>query len=258
MESNAQSRRMSGRVAVVTGGGQGIGRGASLALASEGAAIAVLDLDAETAATTAKECEARGADAIAVACDVSDRDSVDRAVAEVVDRMGGIDTVVTCAISKVVVQPFEVTTIGEIDVMWRVGYLGVVNVMQACLPHLRERRGSVINFGSGAGVRGSAGYATYAPVKEAVRALTRVAAGEWGSAGVRVNAICPFARSEQFEEWAAAYPEQEALAGASAILGRVGDCESDIGRAVVFLASDDASFITGHTLMVDGGQTVAG
>jgi NAD(P)-dependent dehydrogenase (short-subunit alcohol dehydrogenase family) len=74
---------------------------------------------------------------------------------------------------------------------------------------------------------------------------------------VRVNAICPFARSEQWDEWAEAYPEQAVMAAESSVLGRVGDCELDIGRAAVYLAGPDASFITGHTLMVDGGQTIA-
>jgi NAD(P)-dependent dehydrogenase (short-subunit alcohol dehydrogenase family) len=79
---------------------------------------------------------------------------------------------------------------------------------------------------------------------------------EWGKFGINVNAICPFAKSDQFDEWAEANPAQVAMALASASLGRVGDCELDIGRAAVFLASDDASYITGHSLMVDGGQSM--
>jgi NAD(P)-dependent dehydrogenase (short-subunit alcohol dehydrogenase family) len=157
-------------------------------------------------------------------------------------------------LAKVKVQPFEDTPLSGIEKMWRVGYLGVTNTMQACLPQLRARRGKVINFGSGAGIGGAAGYASYGPVKEAVRAITRIAAKEWGPYGVNVNAICPFAKSDQFDEWAAANPDQAAMALASSSLGRVGDCELDIGRAAVFLASDDASYITGHSLMVDGGQ----
>jgi 2-hydroxycyclohexanecarboxyl-CoA dehydrogenase len=246
--------RLAGKVAVVTGGGQGIGRGIAKAFASEGALIAVLDLNADSAQSAAEECAGRGVDAVGLRCDVAERDQVDETVANVVERLGGIDIVVNSALAKVKVQPFEETPLSGIEKMWRVGYLGVTNTMQSSLPHLRERRGNVINFGSGAGIGAGAGYASYGPVKEAVRAITRIAAKEWGRYGVRVNNICPFAKSEQFDEWAAANPDQVALALGSCVLGRIGDCELDIGRAAVFLASDDAAYVTGHSLMVDGGQ----
>ena len=248
--------RLLNKVAVITGGGQGIGRGIAGAFASEGARIAIVEIDEHNAQKVADECRRRGVDAIGVACDVAERAQVDDAVAHVVGELGGVDILVTCALAKVKVQPFVDTPATGIDKMWRVGYLGVTNAMLACYPHLLERKGNVINFGSGAGINAAAGYASYGPVKEAVRAISRIAAKEWGRKGVRVNVICPFARSDQFDEWAAASPEQAAMAMASASLGRVGDCELDIGRAAVFLASDDAGYVNGHSLMVDGGQSM--
>lgn len=248
--------KLAGKVAVITGGAQGIGRGIGRAFAAEGAHVAMLDTNEAGAIEAAAECEARGPASIGLMCDVADQGSVEQAVRATVDRFGGIDVLVTCALPKVKVQPFAETSSDVMEQMWRIGFLGVTQIMQACLPHLEQRSGSVINFGSGAGIGAGAGYGAYGPVKEAVRAITRIAAREWGSRGVRVNAICPFAKSDQFDEWAERYPEQVQMAVASSSMGRVGDCEVDIGRAAVFLASADAGYINGHSLMVDGGQSM--
>jgi NAD(P)-dependent dehydrogenase (short-subunit alcohol dehydrogenase family) len=225
-------------------------------MAAEGAAVACVDLRAGAAETTVKEIDERGGMAAAFSCDVRVRADVESAVTAVVAGLGRLDILVTAALGPVRVVPIEATTDRDLEELWRSGVLGVTYCMQAASPHLRASgHGRVINFGSGAGVGGPPGYAAYAPVKEAVRALTRVASHEWGEYGITVNAICPYANSPGWKEWADRNPEflERALAGST--LGRVGDCEDDIGRSAVFLASDDAAFITGHTLMVDGGQT---
>jgi 2-hydroxycyclohexanecarboxyl-CoA dehydrogenase len=250
------SGRLAGRTAVITGGGQGVGRGIAGAFASAGAAVVILDIDPGLTEAAAADVTSRGAQGLGVVTDVADRAQVDAAVRRTVERFGGVDILVTSALSKLTVQPFVDTPPEAIETMWRVGYVGVVNAMQASFEYLQRGPGCVINFVSGAGINAGAGYASYGPVKEAVRALTRITAKEWGRYGIRVNNISPFARSDQFDEWAAANPEQAAAATRSAALGRVGDCEEDVGRAAVFLASEDAHYVTGHTLMVDGGQSM--
>jgi NAD(P)-dependent dehydrogenase (short-subunit alcohol dehydrogenase family) len=130
--------------------------------------------------------------------------------------------------------------------------------MVACRPYLREG-GVIVNLGTGASFRPDPmGYGAYAAVKEATRALTRAAACEWGPEGIRVVTIVPLASSDALEGWAAARPEEASAFFATVPLGRAGDCESDIGRAVVFLCGPDARYITGTTLTIDGGQAFLG
>jgi NAD(P)-dependent dehydrogenase (short-subunit alcohol dehydrogenase family) len=137
---------------------------------------------------------------------------------------------------------------------WRSGALGTLACMQACYSHLRVHGGSVINIGSGAGLEGLGGYAAYAPVKEAIRCLTKVAAREWGRHGIRVNTLCPHAATPPWERFARDQPERAAAYVERNALGwGPGDPEQHIGRAAVFLASADSEFVTGQTLFVDGG-----
>ncbi len=129
-------------------------------------------------------------------------------------------------------------------------------MMRACHPHLRGR-GRIVNLGSAAGIRWDpSGTGAYAAAKEAVRVLTRTAACEWASDGIRVNAILPLANSSTMEEWFRLEPEAAQGYLATVPLGRLGDPETDIGPAVVFLCSDASRYITGHTLAADGGQAL--
>ena len=126
--------------------------------------------------------------------------------------------------------------------------------MKACYPYLKETKGSVINFGSGAGLFGKLGQSSYAAAKEGIRGLTRVAAAEWGPDGINVNDICPLAMTESLEQWKKAYPDLFEKTIQSIPLGRFGDCQKDIGRVCVFLASDEASYVTGETITLQGGS----
>lgn len=235
----------------MAGGGQGIGHGVARALASAGARVVVADVRAAKAQKVAAEV-----DGIGIGCDVRDAAQIVAAVDAAIERFGGVDILVNSAIPKFDVKPLVEFSVDEMQEMVAVGLIGVTTFMQAAFPALRDSgHGRIVNFGSGAGVNGAAGYGTYAPVKEAVRALTRVASREWGKLGITVNAICPYAASPSWAKWSDDNPGMADLAIASTSVGRIGDCEHDIGAAAAFLCSDAASYITGHTLMVDGGQS---
>jgi 2-hydroxycyclohexanecarboxyl-CoA dehydrogenase len=247
--------RLEGLVAVVTGAGQGVGEGIALAFASEGAEIAALDIDADTAARTAASCRNRGVRAIAIRTDVSIRSSVIAAVEAVVRDLGGIQILVNNAHDFTLGVSLEDTTDDLMDRSWRTAAVGTLYCMQSCLPHLRARGGKIINIGSGSGLDGDVGSASYVTAKEAVRALTRVGAREWGPLGIHVNTLCPFSSSPRYEAFAAEHPGRAERTAASLPLRRgPGHPEHDIGRAAVFLASDDAAYVTGQTLFVEGGR----
>ena len=245
---------LEGKVAVVTGAAQGIGRGVSLALASAGARVAVVDLD-DRAEATASEIHGRGSDAVSISCDVRSRDAVQAAVEVVSSRYGRLDILVNNACAAITDVPLVQVTDADMALAWESGVLGTLYFLQAGYELLEASRGAVVNFGSIAGPTGMAGCAAYAPAKEAIRSLTKVAAREWGAAGIRVNAVCPNADSPSRQRWRDEHPEVAAGAEIEHLpLGRIGDCEADIGAAVLFLVGDGARYITGHTLMVDGGS----
>lgn len=245
---------LSGKVAITTGAG--LGKGIALALAKEGAAVLIADLNPAAAEAVAKEIRALGGAALAVQCDAGIRAEVDRSVAAAVREFGTVDILVNTAQAARPSVPFEETTDEDMALAWESGVLGTYYFMQACFPYLKERGGKVINFGSAGGTEGIAGLAAYAAAKEAIRALTRVAAHEWGRFRINVNAICPFANSPIGLKFAEDHPDIFEYALSRVPLGRIGDCEKDIGRAVVFLSGPDSDFITGMTIMVDGGQSV--
>ncbi len=249
--------RLEGKVAIVTGAGQGIGRGVALAFASEGARIVVAEINTSTGVTTRDEILARGVDALVVQCDVRDRSSAQAAVAATIDEFGHIDILVNNAVANMPASPLEDVTDEQMDLAWQSGVMGTLYFMQACFPHMKNRGGKIINFGSSAGVDGMAYMGPYSVAKEGIRTLTKVAAREWGQHGIFVNAVCPFGASPGYQEWAKGDPEMIAGLVASQPLHKgAGDCEMDIGRALVFLASSDSDFVTGHTLFADGGQNM--
>jgi len=246
--------KLDGKIAIVTGAGQGVGRGIALALAKEGAAVIATGRTLEKCVRTADEIKALGGKAKALACDTSHRDQVNGVVAATAETFGTIDILVNNAQVARTGVPFEQVTDDDMEAAFGSGFYGTLYFMQACFPYLKKNGGKVINFGSASGTKGNAGFAAYAAAKEAIRALTRVAAREWAKLGITVNTICPLANSPGVQQWIDEAPElSEKMLLSGVPMGRIGDCEADIGRATVFLASADADYITGQTLNVDGG-----
>lgn len=248
-------RRLAGKTALVTGGGQGVGRGIALALATEGAAVVITGRTEERLKESARMIAERGGRVHTVVGDVGERADIDRMVAETVRGFGGLDVLVNNAQSSVQ-RRLEQTSYDDVELAYRSGPLAAFHAMLAALPHLRASRGSVVNLGSSAAVLGEAGFASYAMAKEAVRGLTRVAAREWGPYGIRVNVVCPAALSPAAQAYFAAHPDKADQVVAGIPLGRMGDPERDIGRAVAALVSDDMAYLTGATLMLEGGRTL--
>jgi NAD(P)-dependent dehydrogenase (short-subunit alcohol dehydrogenase family) len=248
---------LDGKVAIVTGASAGIGKGEALALAKEGARVAVLARTFERVVATAAEIDALGGEALALQCDVRDVAQVDAAVAEVAQRWGTVDILVNNAQIMYAPHPLEEWTEEEMRATWESGLLGSWAFMVACFPYMKAHGGRIVNTVSAAGHGRSTLRVGYSTAKEAIRGLTRVAAREWGQYGINVNAISPMAKSEKVDEvWSEAEQLEMLKGGGPVLTSRWGDAERDIGRAVVYLVGPDSEIITGCTLSVDSGSAM--
>ena len=249
--------RLQDRVAIITGAGDGIGRGIARAFAREGARVLVAELHADAGDAVAAELvDEFGTDALAVTTDVADQADVQAMVAAAVDRWGTVDILVNNAWGGGSLGRLEYKTNEQMAHGLQVGFYGPLWAMQAALPAMRAQgRGNIINLCSLNGVNAHIGTAEYNCAKEALRTLTRTAAREWAPYGVVANAICPGAKTAASRAVFAANPELEAMADSANPMGRLGDPEADIAPVAVFLASDDAAWVTGSELVIDGGMT---
>ena len=252
--------RLRDKVTIVTGGGDGIGRGVTRRFAAEGAKVLVADIDDESGlAVAASSRDEFGADVRFLHTDASTKPDVTAMVAAALDAWGTVDVLVNNAWGGGTLGRFEATTDEQMQWGLSMGLLGPFWGMQAVLPIMKARRdGAVINMCSLNGVNADMGTAQYNIAKEALRAASRTAAREWAPWQIRVNVICPGAKSAATRAVFAAHPELEVAADASNPMGRLGDPEEDIAPVAVFLASDDARYMTGNTLYVDGGGHING
>lgn len=245
--------RLKDKVTIITGGAGGIGRGIAMAYVKEGAKVIIVDLNKEAGEKVVKELQEYQEDSIFIEQDLTKRDELEGLVEKVAEEFGQVDILINNAHASRMAS-IENTTQEDIDFSFNTGFYPTFYLMQAALPYLKETKGKIINFASGAGIEGHPNQGPYAAAKEAIRGITRVAANEFGEFGINVNIISPIAKSEGIMEWAENNPKiyEGMLAGIP--LGRIGEVEEDIGRVAVFLGSEDSDYITGQTLMVDGGS----
>lgn len=246
--------RLKGKIAIVTGGAQGFGEGIVRTYAREGAKVAILDLKLAEAEALAREI---GGGAIAVQCDVASLQSVKDAVAQVVRSLGGLDIVVNNAGWSYHNKPVLETTEDEFDRVFAINVKSIYNFTIAAVPHLEGRNGSFVNIGSTAGIRPRPGLVWYNSTKGAVHNATKVLAVELAPKKIRVNAIAPVAGETPLLSHflGTDTPEQRAKFIATIPLGRFSQPQ-DIANAALFLASEEAAFVTGVVLEVDGGRCV--
>ena len=247
---------LSGRTVLVTGASQGVGRGLALAAGSAGAAVLVTARNLAAAESVAAEIRDRGHhDAAAFRCDVTARAEVEAAIAEASTRFGRLDAVVHNATSRFSGRPTLPEDITDED--WNdqvaVGLRGAYYCAQAAFPALKASGGAFIVLVSNAGIEGSLPLPVYSAIKGAQRGMVKSLAREWGPDGVRVNALAPVAMTPAMADFFAAQPQAREHIEFGSALRRVGDSETDIGHALNFLIGTDSAFITGQTLVVNGG-----
>lgn len=258
-----------GKVVIITGAGKpapladgsagSIGYGIAIAFAKEGADLVITGRNVKKLEEAKQELESLyGIRVLAVQADVNSGADNAAVVKNVIDRtiqeFGRIDVLINNAQASASGVSIAQHTTEQFDLAMYSGLYSTFYYMQACYPHLKETRGSVINFASGAGLFGNKGQCSYAAAKEGIRGLSRVAATEWGPDGINVNVICPLAWTSQLEYFQNAYPEAFAANVHMPPMGRFGNAEVDIGRVCVQIASEDFKYMSGETITLEGGM----
>jgi NAD(P)-dependent dehydrogenase (short-subunit alcohol dehydrogenase family) len=247
---------LTGKVAIVTGGGQGTGRGVARCMAREGAKIVVVGRTRAKLDQVVAELEELGVGALAVDGDVTRPETIDRVVAQTLNKFGRIDILVNAAQSPDLrYGPLLDVSQEVMTDLWASGPMATLAFMRACHPHMKAAGGgAIVNFGTGSQWNPK-DYGVYAAAKAAVQTISRAAAMEWAGDAIRVNIVVPLSASPAYDAACANDPTFAEKFTAHIPLGRMGDPERDVGQAILFLVSPTSSYITGTTLMVDGGHT---
>ncbi|MBE5922257.1 MAG: SDR family oxidoreductase [Lachnospiraceae bacterium] len=258
---------LKGKTAIITGAGRAvlsdgrsgsIGYGIAHAYAKEGANLVITGRNVQKLEDAKEELERLyGIKVLAIQADINagvDNDAVAQSVVkQTMDEFGRIDVLINNAQASASGVTLEAHTTAQFDLAMYSGLYATFHYMKACYPYLKETKGSVINFASGAGLFGNYGQCAYAAAKEGIRGLSRVAATEWGKDGINVNVVCPLAWTAQLENFEKAYPEAFKANVHMPPMGHFGDSELEIGRVCVQLASPDFKYMTGETLTLEGG-----
>lgn len=267
-EKGTYMGHLEGKTAIITGGGRAvlsngecgsIGYGIATAYAKEGANLVITGRNEQKLLDAKNELEASyGIKVLPVVADVSAGSDNEAVVANVVkqavDTFGRIDVLINNAQASASGVKIQDHTTEQFDLAVYSGLYAAFYYMKACYPYLKETKGSVINFASGAGLFGNFGQCSYAAAKEGIRGLSRVAATEWGADGINVNVVCPLAWTAQLEKFEQAYPEAFKANVKMPPAGHYGDVEKEIGRACVQLASPDFKYMNGETITLEGGM----
>ena len=258
---------LTGKTAIITGAGRAvlsdgrcgsIGYGIATAYAKEGANLVITGRNIQKLNDAKEELERLyGIKVLAVQADINagadNKATAEMVVTQAMDAFGRIDVLINNEQASASGVTIADHTTEQFDLAIYSGLYAAFYYMQACYPYLKETKGAVVNFASGAGLFGNYGQCSYAAAKEGIRGLTRVAATEWARDGINVNVVCPLAWTSQLENFEKAYPEAFKANVHTPPAGHFGDAEDEIGRVCVQLANPDFKYMTGETLTLEGG-----